>query len=328
MKRFSVVLVLAVFACASTPQPPIDPPDYDTYTLAVTEKDANGYWNASIEFPNQPVPINAEQDYTGQVVVDLNKVCNVYQVSSFNGLDRGDIVEMDTFVYDQTGRVLYQRSKHKETLSDFDSFEVWPTIASTKLVSIHMHAHVTDPTEPARAHWNVTVWCGPGEDTEPPPDTCEAQCAPGQHAIVNDQCRCSKDYYVMSQAENLHEEALNWDARLIYDGYRNPLYARENCGDSVLPYKGFTSWGEINPVMDRSLEAKTRLYGADGTGGYYSNLLKHNRHFTGRSMVYKPDAAPWFSEARELLNGTGTNSTPNGPVSKLNGIKKACEDLQ
>jgi hypothetical protein len=133
----------------------------------------------------------------------------------------------------------------------------------------------------------------------------------------------------MTRAEELHVEAQNWDARLIYNGVRHPHAAYEQCGDDVLPYNGYTSWEQIWPISDRAGTAKFHVFGADGQSGYYAKLLKPNHHgFEGRSMVYKPSASPWFSEARALLNGTGTNSNPNGPVSKLEGIYVKCEGMQ
>jgi hypothetical protein len=132
----------------------------------------------------------------------------------------------------------------------------------------------------------------------------------------------------MRKAELLHTEAQAWDSRLINNGVRGPQFAFANCGDSVLPYNGYESWDEIHPVTARALEAKIKLFGAEGDEGFYSKLLIPNRHFgEGRSTVYKPTAAPWFSEARNLLNGTGTESNPNGPVSKLDGIKGKCQDI-
>jgi hypothetical protein len=134
----------------------------DSYDLHVTGKDSRGHWNAKIEFPDQPAGIQQDQSYTKKVKVNLPEKCWLYKVDAFNGLDRGDVVEMDTFVYDGVGRVLYQRSEHKESSrAMYNSF--WPIEADaiTSRVDIHMHAHVTEATELARAHWNVMLWCAP-----------------------------------------------------------------------------------------------------------------------------------------------------------------------
>lgn len=162
----------------------------------------------------------------------------------------------------------------------------------------------------------------------PPPPTCAERCEPYQGALVNDECRCSSDYYTMTKAESLHLEAQAWDSRLINNGVRGPEFAYEKCGDAVLPYNGFETWDEIFPIMQRAGVAKEKLFGLDGMTGYYSRLLEPNRHFgEGRSTVYKPVASPWFDEARALLNGTGTEPSPNGPVSRLDGIKGKCENI-
>jgi hypothetical protein len=171
--------------------------------------------------------------------------------------------------------------------------------------------------------------CQPIQPPPPPPETCELLCAPGQWAIVNNECRCSKDYYEDKRAQALHIAAQGWDARLINNGVRGPQFAFSNCGDAVLPYNGFAAWEEIWPVMEQSEAHKVKLFGPEGDEGFYANLLEPNRHgFTGRSMVYKPSAAPWFTGARLLLNGEkGTESNPKGPVSRLDGIKGKCEKL-
>lgn len=46
------------------------------------------------------------------------------EIWSFHGLDRGDVVEMDTEVWDHDrNRPLYLRSDHKESLSHFDAWK-------------------------------------------------------------------------------------------------------------------------------------------------------------------------------------------------------------
>ncbi len=129
------------------------------YKIFKSNKDSRGHWNIKIEFPEQPAYIDMGKHYTKKVRVPLGEKCFVYQVDTFNGLDRGDIVEMDTFVYDSAGRALYQRSLHKETPAMYDSFCPRETDALTDSVDIHMHAHVTKSDEPARAHWNIMLWC-------------------------------------------------------------------------------------------------------------------------------------------------------------------------
>ncbi len=139
--------------------PPPPPPEPEEYKLYITGKDPRGHFNVKIEFPEQPASISQGQDYTLKVNVPLPGQCVIYQADSFNGLDRGDIVEMDTFIYDQYGRVLYQRSLHKETPAMYDSFHPLECDAVTDRVAVHMHAHVTKSDEPARAHWNIMLWC-------------------------------------------------------------------------------------------------------------------------------------------------------------------------
>lgn len=144
-----------------TPPPP--PPD--EYEIFVSDTDPRGHFNVKIEFKNQPAVINSTTDYTKKLDIPLGETSYVYKIDTFNGLDREDIVEMDTFIYDKYGRVLYQRSLHKETPAMFNSY--WPiaTDAVTDEITVHMHAHVTDPDQPpdkqARAHWNVVLWCAP-----------------------------------------------------------------------------------------------------------------------------------------------------------------------
>jgi len=149
--------VSELFGGSMPPPPP--PPEPGEYVTHVTGKDVRGHFNIKIEFPSQPANISQGQDYTKKVKVRLPSNCVIYKVDAFNGLDRGDIVEMDTFVYDKVGRALYQRSLHKETPAMYNSY--WPIEcdALTDSVDVHMHAHVTKSDEPARAHWNIMLWC-------------------------------------------------------------------------------------------------------------------------------------------------------------------------
>ena len=83
----------------------------------------------------------------------------------FHGLDRGDIVEMDTEIH-ANGKTLYVRSEHKETAAPFDAWETWdPTDYTEEVRSVEVHVlcrvngRRPDGKLQARPHWGIrAVW--------------------------------------------------------------------------------------------------------------------------------------------------------------------------
>lgn len=83
----------------------------------------------------------------------------------FHGLDKGDIVEMDTEIH-ANGKTLYVRSEHKETSEPFDAWETWDPADFSEYVQsleIHLVCRVTGKNPfgalIARPHWGIRfVW--------------------------------------------------------------------------------------------------------------------------------------------------------------------------
>jgi hypothetical protein len=83
----------------------------------------------------------------------------------FHGLDRGDIVEMDTEIH-ANGKTLYVRSDHKETSAPYDAWETWDPPENDlhedmKNLEIHVVCRVNgrrlDGKLQARPHWGIRV---------------------------------------------------------------------------------------------------------------------------------------------------------------------------
>lgn len=108
----------------------------------------------------------------------------------FHGLDRGNIVEMDTEIHEVAQNItLVARSEHKETLDNFDAWKYYPVnddamgLRVTVVCRVNgqtgfikpMSANVFRTEEmiwlglQARPHWGVRVVYDPNEVSFPPP---------------------------------------------------------------------------------------------------------------------------------------------------------------
>jgi len=78
------------------------------------------------------------------------------QIWSFHGVDRGNLVEMDTEVWDyEVNRPLYLRSTHKETNGIYNSWIPYrPEKIFVEKLRIVFHCHTTDDKK-IRAHWGL-----------------------------------------------------------------------------------------------------------------------------------------------------------------------------
>lgn len=268
MKRFTLILTaLVIFNCHKPPPPPINATmDYEIYPTA---KDSRGHWNVKVEFPDQPAPLVEGQSYTKKVSVELGELCFIYKVDAFNGLDRGDVVEMDTFVYDEVGRTLYERSEHKETPSHFNSF--WPLEADalTETIDVHMHAHVTKSDEPARAHWNIMLWCAPV--SSPPSQASDYYTLIRAGTLPDDYTKDCDGSTGMVYALCKQRQAL-W-----HQGYKGPEYAIIYCRDRL------DIIGLEAEEIDDYVSAGELLIGK--TDRFITRLPMEHADFPGRSVV-------------------------------------------
>lgn len=108
------------------------------------------------------------EDYVLRGNITFNRAGFIRTISVFHGVDRGDIVEMDTEIrYGVDPLVL--RSDHKEILDNFDAWGDSPYVINRAVrnISIALTCRVTgkqgDPDHPrygsftARPHWGILV---------------------------------------------------------------------------------------------------------------------------------------------------------------------------
>jgi hypothetical protein len=97
----------------------------------------------------------------------------ISEIWVFHGLDRGDIVEMDTEILNETGEPLVLRSMHKEVGANFDAWTYYPIGERVKKLSFRFLCRVNGDNKllsdgaivehrggnrhTARPHWGVTV---------------------------------------------------------------------------------------------------------------------------------------------------------------------------
>ena len=306
-------VVIGVTACPSSQ--PASIMAGEDYEYHLTAKDSRGHWNVKIEFPDQPAEIIQGQDYTKKVTVELNDKCWLYKVDTFNGLDRGDIVEMDTFVYDDTGRVLYQRSLHKESPAMYNSF--WPieSDAVTSAVDIHMHAHVTKSDEPARAHWNVMLWCAPVKDEPTNGDS-------GNYYTLIRAGVLPEDYTQdCTGATSMVLELCVQRQNLWHQGYTGPIYALENCRSNL------STIGLDDAELDKYVSDAEQLL--IETDRFITRLPMEIEDYQGRSVVNKEYYEPFQVRLKAHLaeseqHNAATQTDPCREQHAYDGLKGWC----
>jgi hypothetical protein len=117
-----------VAATPAEPQPATSTkePDLEPLAAILSEPDASGARTARIVFPDMPVRVRGGSElylYRSRYVVSLPKGTHVSGVSSFIGVDRGDVVEVGVDLYSTGSYTIYQRGLHKESgLLDFDGW--------------------------------------------------------------------------------------------------------------------------------------------------------------------------------------------------------------
>lgn len=117
------LLLWFLVGCAPSPLPPPPPPSSTQWILAFDDV-AEGV--SYLEYPATIVQGGSESYVLYETwhapASWIGRTLDY--VYTFNGLDGGDIVEMDTFVYD--GRVpLLLDDEHKEVSSHFKAYERW-----------------------------------------------------------------------------------------------------------------------------------------------------------------------------------------------------------
>jgi hypothetical protein len=146
------------------PPPPPPPPPPDSLTsgklpLEASHADSLGRLTFAARYPKGVFPLLLEGGYerdakpiageSGGAAIDENagvlrcryevelpETMDVTAIDSFHGLNRGDIVEMDTEIHDQFNRAVFHRSDHKEVHGNYDAWVHLPVRARTKKLSI------------------------------------------------------------------------------------------------------------------------------------------------------------------------------------------------
>lgn len=192
----------------------------------------------------------------------------VERIWVFNGLDRGDIAEMDTEIYDHEDNIsLVLRSEHKEWFSHFDAWKVydvggeyveglrivcacrtngWQLRVINKFLSFLGLGELK-----TRPHWGIRILYREIEPTPPvsPPQT---EYMPIWTEIA------SKTFGRAPHASASYENALfAIDQQIIWDGIRNPGAAIV-AGNFPWPYNGIGR-DEVIGIINKSNDLLDRL---------------------------------------------------------------------
>ena len=76
--------------------------------------------------------------FRGRYVIRFDKKRFIEGVWLFHGLDRGDVVEMDTYLYGSNGERYLQRSDHKETMVAYPGWVYHEIMAHDTLMHVHL----------------------------------------------------------------------------------------------------------------------------------------------------------------------------------------------
>jgi hypothetical protein len=220
--------------------------------------------------------------YRGRFNIDFDEERYVESITVFHGLDRGDIVEMDTLIYGPNNERLVMRSDHKEVMGNYDAFQKYQVqLNKVKQLYVHITLRVNgkqmNPEHPrhwevsARGHWGIEIetWKSEpdqgggngGVDPPPPPDP-------------------SSFYLDLNRAKLLKKELEIRQQYMIWAGVRDPEYAAHHCPqllDKIL---------HTSPQnLDLYAERGQALY--DEAAKFVTRLDVEHKDYPGRSMVRK-----------------------------------------
>jgi hypothetical protein len=156
----TILLLFLLSGCAKSPEVfvyDVPPSRGSGLEIKVVQPD-----RIFIENPPQMVAGGSEAyiyEDTLKVSIDGRVVREIYV---FHGLDRGDIVEMDTHIY-LDGVPVFMRSVHKEVWNSFDSWESKAVGRTGRTLSINIGCRVTGVNTSvlnrlaARPHWGIWI---------------------------------------------------------------------------------------------------------------------------------------------------------------------------
>jgi len=114
------------------PAPPSPPPNPDKNVKVTAGRDPeNGMVNVTVDLEENLVKVEGGSEdlvFYRRAEVDFGASYRLSEISTFIGLDRGDIVEADIYVDTSAGVRVYQRSFHKEALQSYEAWDSHPTL--------------------------------------------------------------------------------------------------------------------------------------------------------------------------------------------------------
>lgn len=171
MKAATLLLFLLTCGAPPSPRPTVNMPEVDPH-WRVSDPDALGRRSCYLVMPFMPVNVRGGSEayvYRRAWEVPLPEELTIVKVSTFIGLDRGDIVEADIELRAKpSGFWFYQRSLHKELW--YMTFEAWETKAvavRTEIIEVSVVCRVNGKnrnqdhprygTLTARVHFGVVL---------------------------------------------------------------------------------------------------------------------------------------------------------------------------
>jgi hypothetical protein len=211
--------------------------------------------------------------------IDLGKEYDLSRFLVFHGKNAGDVMEMDTYVYDQYGNMLVARSDHKETLSDYDAWREYNVPARTSQLAVHLVARTN-----GRSLGDSSIVGYSGEVFSMPHYGLRIQGrlpdGVGNGGGGGGVDPAKEKYLTLERAATLYQESNHRQQSMIWAGCRDLLYASDHCKLAVetilksspaelgdLGVKGSDLYSEMDRMRDK--------------------LLTEHQEHPGRSMVRK-----------------------------------------
>lgn len=160
-----VVLAICVCGCKTPTDPQPDPTPVPDGDMTVIWRGPN---QVEFNWVDMPVTVKGGSEdlvfrRTSHYALPTKRI--VLEAQSFIGLDRGDVVEADVFIYGDHGEVIYRRSLHKELgeLSCYDAYDSQGTVLEAHNITIILVCRVNGPNTvygylSARCHFAATLW--------------------------------------------------------------------------------------------------------------------------------------------------------------------------
>jgi hypothetical protein len=130
MRLAQTIVFLFVFgftlACGSPtgPSGELLPPVPEVEIILKKAGPIGGLRSYTLKFTNQPIDLFETIDYSLEKFVDFGQPVKIVNVSTFLGVDRGDLVEGGIGIRSEAGTRFYSRSEHKEaSFTEYDAYD-------------------------------------------------------------------------------------------------------------------------------------------------------------------------------------------------------------